>query len=324
MTKRFMNPKGKILVPVNLDESSGPLLKAAGQLSKRTGLSLSIVHVSEYWVGRTWPTEMMLGGPMGGLVSAVEEETMDVALSKLKSLVQTHLAGLTASTDVLLGYPAESIRAHAVTIGAELIVLGGAADDYKYVPRGLSTVLGLMADAPCPVLVLPRGNMGAWDKKPLKAVLADDLQRDSDNSVLVAYEWVSALGDTELTHVHVNQLSKDDLKDALTSAAAASHTPEGALDLNTVWTAAMKSVETKLAERAPGRKHLVEARGGKVKTLLLQGEPVESILKLAEDNKADLMIFGRHRTWRRKPFAVGQLPFHSMLRSRRPVLIAEH
>jgi nucleotide-binding universal stress UspA family protein len=324
MTKRFMNPKGKILVPVNLDESSGPLLKAAGQLSKRTGLSLSIVHVSEYWVGRTWPTEMMLGGPMGGLVSAVEEETMDVALSKLKSLVQTHLAGLTASTDVLLGYPAESIRAHAVTIGAELIVLGGAADDYKYVPRGLSTVLGLMADAPCPVLVLPRGNMGAWDKKPLKAVLADDLQRDSDNSVLVAYEWVSALGDTELTHVHVNQLSKDDLKDALTSAAAASHTPEGALDLNTVWTAAMKSVETKLAERAPGRKHLVEARGGKVKTLLLQGEPVESILKLAEDNKADLMIFGRHRTWRRKPFAVGQLPFHSMLRSRRPVLITEH
>jgi nucleotide-binding universal stress UspA family protein len=86
----------------------------------------------------------------------------------------------------------------------------------------------------------------------------------------------------------------------------------------------MKSVETKLAERAPGRKHLVEARGGKVKTLLLQGEPVESILKLAEDNKADLMIFGRHRTWRRKPFAVGQLPFHSMLRSRRPVLITEH
>jgi nucleotide-binding universal stress UspA family protein len=324
MTKRFMNPKGKILVPVNLDESSGPLLKAAGQLAKRTGLSLSVVHVSEYWVGRTWPTEMMLGGPMGGLVSAVEDETMDVALSKLKALVQTHLVGLNPSTDVLLGYPAESIRAHAVTIGAELIVLGGAAEDYKYVPRGLSTVLGLMADAPCPVLVLPRGNPGVWDKKPLRAVLADDLQKESDNSVLVAYEWVSALGDTELTHVHVNQLSKDDLKDALTSAAAASHTPEGALDLNTVWTAAMKSVETKLAERAPGRKHLLEARGGKVKTLLLQGDPVESILKLAEDNKADLMIFGRHRTWRRKPFAVGQLPFHSMLRSRRPVLIAEH
>ena len=324
MTKRFMNPKGKILVPVNLDDSSSPLLKAAGQISKRTGLAVHVVHVSEYWVGRTWPTEMMLGGPMGGLVSAVEDETMEVAHSRLKELVKTNLSGLHVNTEVLLGYPAESIRAHAVTIGAELIILGGATDDYKYIPRGLSTVLGLMADAPCPVLVLPQGNPGIWDKKPLKAVLADDLQPESDNGVLVAYEWVSALGDTELNHVHVNQLTKDDLKDALTSAAAAAHTPEGALDLETVWNAAMKSIETKLAERAPGRKHLVEARGGKVKTTLMQGEPVESILKLAEDTKADLMIFGRHRTWRKKPFAVGQLPFHSMLRSRKPVLITEH
>lgn len=323
VTKRFMNPKGKILVPVNLDESSGPLLKAAGQISKRTGLTINVVHVSEYWVGRTWPTEMMLGGPMGGLVSAIEDETMEVAHSRLQELVKANLPGVEVGTEVLLGYPAESIRAHAVTIGAELIILGGAAEDYKYVPRGLSTVLGLMAEAPCPVLVLPRGNPGAWDKKTLKAVLADDLQPESDNGVLVAYEWASALGDTELTHVHVNQLTKEDLKEALTSAAAAAHTPEGALDVDTVWTAAMKSVETKLSQRAPGRAHLVEARGGKVETSVMQGDPVETILKEAEDRKADLMIFGRHRTWRRKPFAVGQLPFHSMLRSRRPVLITE-
>jgi nucleotide-binding universal stress UspA family protein len=324
MTKRFMNPKGKILVPINLDESSGPLLKAAGQISTRTGLSIEVVHVSEYWVGRTWPTEMMLGGPMGGLVSAVEDETMDIAHNRLKDIVKANLGTTTVGTHVLLGYPAESIRAHAVTIGAELIVLGGAADDYRYVPRGLSTVLGLMADAPCPVLVLPRGNTGSWSNKTLKAILADDLQPESDNGVFVAYEWVAALGHTELNHVHVNQLSKEDLQDALTAAAAAAHTPEGALNLDTVWTAAMKSVEEKLVSRAPGRKHLVEARGGSVKTTLLQGDPVDTILKLADEIKADLMIFGRHRTWRRKPFAVGQLPFHSMLRSRRPVLIAEH
>ena len=324
MTKRFMNPKGKILVPINLDETSGPLLKAAGDIARRTGLGLNVIHVSEYWVGRTWPTEMMLGGPMGGLVSAVEDETMDIATSRLKELVEGNISGLDAPCEVLLGYPAESIRAHAVTIGAELIVLGGAAEDYKYVPRGLSTVLGLMADAPCPVLVLPQRNLGNWTKKPLKAILADDLQPETDSGVLVAYEWVTALGQTDLTHVHVNQMTKENLKDALTSAAAAAHTPEGALDVDTVWTAAMKSVENKLAERAPGRKLLLEARGGKVTTLLTQGDPVETVLKLAEETNADLMIFGRHRTWRRKPFAVGQLPFHSMLRSHRPVLIAEH
>ena len=324
MTKRFMNPRGKILVPINLDDASAGLLKAAGQIARRTGLGLEVIHVSEYWVGRTWPTEMMLGGPMGGLVTAVEDETMGVASSRLRDLVKSNLPGLDVRSEVLLGYPAESIRAHAVTIGAELLILGGAAEDYKFVPRGLSTVLGLMADAPCPVLVLPRGNIGNWDKKPMTAVLADDLQPESDNGILIAYEIVAALGQTELTHAHVNQMTKDDLKAALTTAAAAAHTPEGAMDVDTVWSAAMKSIEDKLASRAPGRKHLIEARGGKVSTKLIQGDPTEAIMTLATDSKADLMIFGRHRTWRRKPFAVGQMPFHSMLRAHRPVLIAEH
>ena len=324
MTKRFMNPNGKILVPVNLDDTSGPLLKAAGQIAKRTGLGLEVIHVSEYWVGRTWPTEMMLGGPMGGLVSAVEDETMDVAASRLRELVKKNLPGIDVKSEVLLGYAAESIRAHAVTIHAEMIILGGAADDYRYVPSGMSTVLGLMGDSPCPVLVLPRSNPGEWDKPKLTAILADDLQPQSDSSAIVGYEWAAALGETKLTHAHVNQMSKDDLKDALTSAAAAAHTPEGSMDVDTVWTAAMKSIEDKLKTRAPGRKPLLEARGGTVTTMLIQGEPVEAILKLAEDTKADLMIFGRHRTWRRKPFAIGQLPFHSMLRSKRPVLITEH
>ena len=324
MTKRFMNPNGKILVPVNLDETSGPLLKAAGQIAKRTGLGVEVIHVSEYWVGRTWPTEMMLGVPMGGLVSAVEDETMDVASSRLNELVKKHLPGMDVKSEVLLGYAAESIRAHAVTIHAELIILGGAADDYRFVPRGMSTVLGLMGDAPCPVLVLPRSNPGQWDKPSLTAIMADDLQPQSDSAVFVGYEWAAALGQTKLTHAHVNQMSKENLKDALTSAAAAAHTPEGSMDVDTVWTAAMKSIEDKLKTRAPGRKPLLEARGGSVNTMLIQGEPVEAILKLAEDAKADLMIFGRHRTWRRKPFAIGQLPFHSMLRSKKPVLITEH
>jgi nucleotide-binding universal stress UspA family protein len=324
MTKRFMNPKGKILVPVNLDDTSAGLLRAAGQVARRAGLGLEVIHVSEYWIGRTWPTEMMLGGPMGGLVTAVEDETIDAARHRLRQLVATHLPGFDVESEVLLGYPAESIRAHAVTIGAELMILGGAAEDYKFVPKGLSTVLGLMADAPCPVLVLPRGNFGDWSKKSLTAVLADDLQPESDHAILVAYEITAALGQTELIHAHVNQMTKQDLKTALTSAAAAAHTPEGAMNVDTVWSAAMTSITDKLATRAPGRKHLIEARGGKVSTLLLQGEPTEAIIALAKERKADLLMFGRHRTWRRKPFAVGQMPFHSMLSAHRPVLVAEH
>jgi nucleotide-binding universal stress UspA family protein len=324
MTKRFMNPKSKILVPVNLDASSGALLKAAGQIAKRTGMGLSVVHVSEYWVGRSWPTEMMLGGPMGGLVTSVENDAMDVAKERLQKLVKENLPGVEVQSQVLLGYPAEAIRAHALTTHAALIVIGGAAEDYKYVPRGLSTVLALMADPPCPVMVLPKGAAGNWETKNLKAVLADDLKPESDNGVIVAYEFIAALGTTDLVHAHVNQMTKESLKEAIISAAAAAHTPEGAVDLDTVWKAAINSMEEKLRLRAPGRKHLVEARGGKVETKLTHGDPVDGILNLAAETKADLLVFGRHRTWRRKPFAIGQLPFHSMLKSRRPVLITEY
>jgi nucleotide-binding universal stress UspA family protein len=323
MTKRFMNPKGKILVPVAFDDSAADVLKAAGQIAKRTGLSLSVVHVSEYWVGRSWPTEMMMGGPMGGLVSAIEDESMILASSQLKELVAKNLPGHKVTSEVLLGYPADSIRAHAVTMGAELIILGGTAGDYKFVPRGLSTVLGLMSEAPCPVLVIPKGSKTDWSTTRLHAVMADDLQPESDNAILIGYEWVTALGQVQLTHIHVNQLQKADLKEALSSASAASHAKQGLLDTETVWTAAMKSIQEKLNSRAPGRKTLLESRGGSVETQIIQGDPVDAVLKTAVDRKADLMIFGRHRTWRRKPFAIGQLPFHAMLKSGRPVLIAE-
>jgi nucleotide-binding universal stress UspA family protein len=324
MTNRFMNPNGKILVPVNLDETAAANIKAGAQIAKRTGLKLEIVHVNEYWVGRTWPAEMMFGGPVTGMISTVEEDAMAEAKRSLDVLVKKNLPGMEVPSTVLLGYPAESIRAHAVAIGAELIILGGTADDYRFIPKGLSTLLSLMADAPCPVLVLPKGKMTNWEAQSLKAIFSDDLQPQSESAALVAYDWAAALGNTQLVLAHSNQMSKESLKTAMTTAAAASHTPTGAIDVDVIWNAAMKSMEEKLMSRGAGQRKFLESRSGTARAIVLQGPPVESILNMASETKADVMIFGRHRTWRRKPFAIGQLPFHTMLRSQRPVLIAEH
>lgn len=324
MTKRFMNPNGKILAAINLDDSSIPALKAARDIAKRTGLGLSVLHVNEYWVGRTWPTEMMLGGPMGSLASTVEDESLKAAEDRLQAIVSEHAQGVPVEQAVILGYPLDAIRAHATTIGAELIVVGGISTDYKFVPQGLSTVLGLFADAPCPVLALPKDNPGHWDKGRLKALLSDDLTANTEEAVMVGYEWAAALGNVELNHVHVNQMTKRDLKVALDSAAAAAHTPQGVLNVDTVWNGAIQSIENALHDRAPGRQHLIEARGGAVTTTLLDGDPAEAVLQRANQEDADVLIFGRHRTWHTKPFAMGRMPFHSMLKSGRPVLIANH
>lgn len=324
MTKRFMNPNGKILAAINLDDASIPALKAAGDIAKRTGLGLVVLHVNEYWVGRTWPTEMMLGGPMGGIASAVEDESLKASQERLRSLVSEHISDIAVQQEVLLGYPLDCIRSHAQTIGAELIVVGGISTDYKFVPQGLSTVLGLFDDASCPVLALPKENPGHWDKGRLKALLSDDLTPHTETAVMVGYEWAAALGNVDLVHLHVNQMTKRDLKVALDSAAAAAHTPQGVLNVDTVWNGAVKSIETALQNRAPGRQHLLEARGGALKTSLLDGDPAEAVLKRADQEDADVLIFGRHRTWHTKPFTLGRMPFHSMLKSGRPVLIANH
>jgi nucleotide-binding universal stress UspA family protein len=324
MTKRYMNPNGKILVSITLDDAGAANLISAAQIAKRTGLKLEVLHVSEYWVGRTWPTEMSFGGPMADILTTVEDDSVRNATAHLKDLIKKNLPEMDATATVLLGYPAESIRAHAVSVAAEMIVVGGTADDYRFIPKGLSTLLSLMSDAPCPVLVLPKDKPTAWDHTDLTVIFADDLQPQSENAALIAYEWATALGNTKLIHVHSNQMYKKDLNLALASAAASSHTPPGAVDIDVIWNMAMKSMEEKLKTRAPGRKPLLEARGGSVETTIVQGSPSESILALAKSENADLVIFGRHRTWRRKPFAIGQLPFHAMLRSRCPILIAEH
>lgn len=322
MTKRFMNPKGKLLVAVNLDEHAGPILQAAGALAQRTGLSLDVIHVSEYWIGRTWPTDMMMGGPMGGLVGAVEDESLRMAQDKLHQLVAKNLHGQTVTEDVILGYPADVIRAHALTINAELIVVGGVAKDYKYLPKGLSTVLGLLSDAPCPVLAIPKDFGSPWTKARLSVLLSDDLQPQTESAMITGYELSAALGNTDVTHVHVNKLSQADLKTALDSAAAAAHVPMSAINIETVWTGAMQSMDQTIAARGAGRRHLVEARGGTVKTSVLQGDPATEITQIAEQQKCDLLVFGRHKTWRQKPFAIGQMPFHSMLNCGRPLLVA--
>lgn len=324
MTKRFMNPNGKILAAVNLDEASIPALKAAGDIAKRTGLGLCVLHVNEYWIGRTWPTEIMLGGPMGGIASTVEDESLKASQDRLRHLISEHLHDVSVQQDVILGYPLDCIRSHAKSIGAELIVVGGISTDYKFVPQGLSTVLGLFADAPCPVLALPKENPGHWEKGRLKALLSDDLTPNTEEAVMVGYEWAAALGNVDLLHLHVNQMTKRDLKVALESAAAAAHTPQGVLNVDTVWRGAVNSIETALQNRAPGRQHLIEARGGALKTSVLDGDPAEAVLKRADQEDADVLIFGRHRTWHIKPFTMGRMPFHSMLKSGRPVLIANH
>lgn len=323
MTKLFKNPKGKILVAVNLDEGSGPLLKAAANLAEKSQSELAVLHVCDYWVGRTWANDMMLSGSvMMNLAESAEAEALRAARTRLSDLLSANVKGVEVQSEVVLGFPDESIRAHAVTTSADLLMLGGTSSDYRFVPSGLSTVISLLSEAPVPVIVIPKNWKGSWNTDRMRIMIADDLSSHGEAAVHAGYELSVRLGGCSLFHTHVTQMSKEALSAAIDTAAAASHTTAGALNSDEIWAATMSSLEKKVHSRAGEYQSQLSANGTRSTVSILHGNPSDAVLKYAADEKPDLLVFGRHRTWRRKPFVLGQLPFHGMLKSNLPVMVA--
>ncbi|MCX6126226.1 MAG: universal stress protein [Proteobacteria bacterium] len=316
--------QSKVLVAIGFDDAAVTLLKSAWSVADRLGVELSVLHVTEYWIGRSWPSDGLMAVPMNGVVAAIEDQTVQQADAHLKSMIAKHLPNARVSHKVVLGLPVDEIRSHATKIQAQLIIVGGFERDYRFVPKGISTVLALQNESPCPVLILPKKLTLDWgNKRRLTAVLADDLSPEAVIGLEKGFEIAADFGNIDLKHVHVNGLVKEDLDTALAQVAAASHTPETAITGEKVWDNIMASITSTVDHRGRANKKSFEAKGGSVKTIILHGNPKDKISEFCESEQPDFIIFGRHKTWHKKPFGLGRMPTYSMFRSGVPVLIAD-
>ncbi len=321
--RRFSGMCSCITVAINFDEQSQPLIKIAEGLCQRAKMRMRLVHVIEPWVGRYWATSVAGGVPMMDVIDTVESEQHKIAQLKLNELAKLVNNDIDVTTNVIIGTVADSIIADATSIASCLIISGAAVEYRKFMPRGFSTALSLMANAHCPVLVVPKNSKLDTTATTLKLLVADDLSDNAEPALATAIDLGKALQNVEILHVHVNTVSPEYIHDTFTTVMATTRTAMSSdLDLAVLENMMLSTIASKLNDRLPIQRSEFQKQGGKYATQIATGKPSEEIAKIAKTYNADMILFGRHTTLHKRPFQLGQVPFHTMLAQECAVLIA--
>lgn len=322
LAQHFKGKGGTIVVAVGLDEHTEALMRSAVSLAEQTQMSLRLVHVIEPWVGRYWATAVAGGVPMTDIVQNVESEQTKSAEEKLADLVYRFGDRVSCSYAVLLGIVADAILEDAEDHEAALIITGSAGDYQRFVPRGFSTALSLLAHAEVPVIVIPRNVEVDFKRDHIKLLLADDLAPESERIVPTTFNFAGNLCHPELVHLHVNSVGAEHLHDALTTAFASLHTEIDPGTASKDVAGAMQSaMEKGLLDRLPANRGAFENAGGTYQAKITVGQAADGVNSEADKLKADMVVFGRHQTFHRRPFLIGRMPFHSMLSHRHAVMV---
>jgi nucleotide-binding universal stress UspA family protein len=144
----------KLLVPIDLELDSTPILALAGQLAMAFGATLELVHVFETdgYEGPELLETRDLHDPARRKVLA----HWHTAMTMLKHLEALEQRGVAARGRMTFGTAEETLATLARKEGFDLIVVGsrslGGLDRFL----SGSVAEGLIRISPCPVLVVPR------------------------------------------------------------------------------------------------------------------------------------------------------------------------
>lgn len=244
-----------ILLATHGAETSDAAVRVAALLAERKHTTLSAVCVLE-------PVRIVDGGYASWYVQTPEED--EAARASLRAAVSEQLrrCGVSAIIRVRTGPPASEIADLARESGAEVIVLGLGRHHLLERALGNETALQLVQLASTPVLAVPSGT----SSMPRRSLAAIDFSPTSIASARTYAQWLVA-GDT----LH------------LVYAAGEWH---GGYPIEQ-----RASAEGLLAAVA---QQIDVPNGASVEQSVVEGEPAELILKLAESTKAEVIVLGSH------------------------------
>jgi nucleotide-binding universal stress UspA family protein len=311
-----------ILAAIGFDEHSEAILATAANLAKRMQKRLRLVHVVEPWVGRMHAKPFGENSPLWNVAYAVEQNAVSLATDRLKELASSLDKDIDCEVRVFQGAPAEWLDADSFANHARLIICGVARGKNPFLPKGLSTALSLLHHGKIPILIvdkdvheLPEFSATA-KKKSLKIALADDLSPESERGVDQAMHVAQDMGCSHMDHFHVSGLSKENIEASVTQALAASHSPLGdsvsADDLHA-------AISEKLRDRLKGRKR--DAGFDSYSQVILEGNVHDEIARHLAETKPDIVIFGKHQMFHKKPFIIGRVPFRVMVSLNIPLMV---
>lgn len=329
MSKRFMDPKGKLIVAVNFNGMATQLVELARAMSTRTGLGLRLVHVVEPTLRDVYPGSIDVTGALRDAADEIDEQNLARAKEQLFQMERDLLGDRPPSASpvercVLMGQPAEALMADATLNHAALILCGAMATPLPITPTGMSTALTLMSQAPCPVMVTTPQCSHNLSSGPIRMIIADDLYPSSLSAVVTGLDLARALGQSEVLHLTVSSLTQGWIRETLETLrqkAGGAPRPEGGLEA--AFVSHRTNLEERLRQRAPEHVSLLATKNGSYKTAVVQGRNIaEDIRQAAKDFGAALVIYGRHQTLHRTPLALGKIPWHQMLQGDRLIMVA--
>ena len=328
MPNRSLKTKPKICVAVKSDDVSHRTLKIAEQYCLRTKSDMHLVTICEnVFTGNSAAFASSSAAPFfADFFVTLQDGIQEVAESKMAQLAKSIQSPIKVTTSVSIagaGTPAELIEAEALSQQCNMVMVGVSPQSHRFLPKGLSCALSLMSRSKLPVMVINQNQVAELESPRLKLLIADDLKNQSVSAVGAGFDMAFHLGNVDIHHVHINGLTKDALEAAIQSALASSHSqPSPAISANDVFNMSLKQLESKLETRTSGLGVSLELSGCTYKRSIVTDDSVtERLDRLAKQEKANIVVFGRHHSFHASLFNVGQMPFYAMLKLDCPIVV---
>lgn len=310
----------KLVVAVNFNAHMPALLKQATSLCEASGMDLHIFHALD-----TTPMGLVLNDMGHGMSEdffrPYEEKALKDAKTKLSEYAQNLECRVKITIEVTTGSPAEGAVSEVLAHDAKLILCGAAAKSYRYVPKGYSTALTLMAISPVPVLIITEGHNIDFKSKSLKLLVSDDLRPETASLVDGAFSFISSIGGGHVHHVYVNPLTIATISSAMSAAREESAEDTKELSPTDLYAKAGDYLQRKVSARAASSKKNFGTWPGTYTSKVLTGGVSEHLESEIEMFKPDICAFGRHNLVHHNPFAFGSLSFRTMLSQGLPIFI---
>lgn len=321
-----MAEQGTVVAAVGFDEQTEIVIGTALSLARLSRADVILVHALE----PPHYDAMVLETPGYSMLPALLQANEEARLKDRQKMMNELLAKLGDGTkhgvgkiegrvrrgDVLRMLVTESVAAHG-----RVIVVACHPDAYRFLPQGLSTALSLMHDAPLPVLVVGRKPLN-FEQPGLRILVADDLQEGTREAVRKAYELATRISRPKIHQVHVHgdirELLRDTWIDAIQKIPglrALDRTPES------LWSDEYDARLDAMKKQAGPNLVAAAEHGAQVELDVRTGDLLAEIEAVAADFDPDLIVYGRHRLWRAKPFLIGRMPLKAMVHDGRSVLL---
>jgi nucleotide-binding universal stress UspA family protein len=284
-----VNQIRSILAASDLTGATDAVVRAAAALAELTGADLHIVHAFDMELSAYTPRNPQVPG----LDDWVRDAARELDEQIRRALPRT--APAVASREVLVEKAHDAIEQRAAAVGADLIIVGR----HRARPAG-DSFLGSTADRVIRTAEVPCLVIGAGLSMPLRRLLVpQDLSETGSKALDVALQWGAAFsGDgLQLTVLHVIPRVK-----------------EIAFDTAVIGPELEREVEA--ARVRTGVPDVI------VRELVRWGDhPAEEIVRVAEEERADLIILSTHGYGAVKRFLIGSVASGVTRGARCPVLL---